>query len=221
MLAAVGHVLPLAVAFALSSIPIMATILILLSKNRNRSSIPFLIGWILGIALVLVLLLELAEAVPGTVPKRSQVVLGTALIVIGVGLIALSIVNWTRGRRKPSNGVPRWLEAVSSFGPWSSFGFALLLNLRPKAILLSAAAGLSLRGDGLSPGEAAVVVLIYTLVSASTVAIPIIARLVAPGRTEMPLVNARKWLENNNRVVSALILVLVGFVVIADGLTRL
>ncbi|WP_345761170.1 GAP family protein [Diaminobutyricibacter sp. McL0608] len=221
MLAAVGHVLPLAVAFALSSIPIMATILILLSKNRNRSSIPFLIGWILGIALVLVVLTWIAQAVPGTVPRQSQVALGSALIVIGVALIALSVFNWTRGRRNPASGVPRWLEAVSSFGPWSSLGFALLLNVRPKAILLSAAAGLSLRGDGLSPGEVAVVVLIYTLVAASTVAIPIIARLVAPRRTEIPLVNARKWLEANNRIVSALILVLVGFVVIADGLTRL
>ncbi|HEY2558052.1 MAG TPA: GAP family protein [Diaminobutyricibacter sp.] len=221
MLAAVGHVLPLAVAFALSSIPIMATILILLSKNRNRSSIPFLIGWILGIALVLVVLLGIAEVVPATVPKTSQVVLGTLLIIIGVALIALSVINWMRGRRNPSTGVPRWLNAVSSFGPWSSFGFALLLNVRPKAILLSAAAGLALRGDGLTPGDVAVVILIYTLVAASTVAIPIIARLVAPDRTEMPLVHARKWLEENNRVVSALILVLVGFVVIADGLTRL
>ncbi len=221
MLAAVGHVLPLAVAFALSSIPIMATILILLSKNRNRSSIPFLIGWILGIALVLVLLLGIAQAVPGTVPKTSQVFLGSVLIVVGVALVTLSIVNWTRGRRNPSTGVPRWLRAVSSFGPWTSFGFALLLNVRPKALLLSAAAGLSIRGDGLTFGDTTVVVLIYTLVSASTVAIPIIARLVAPNRTQTPLEDARKWLENNNTVVSALILVLVGFVVIADGLTRL
>src|SRR3981189_1434350 len=102
MLAAVGHVLPLAVAFALSSIPIMATILILLSKNRNRSSIPFLIGWILGIALILFLLFGLAQAVPGTVPKSSQVVIGSVLIVVGVALIALSIINWMRGRRNPS-----------------------------------------------------------------------------------------------------------------------
>ena len=221
MLAAVGHVLPLAVAFALSSIPIMATILILLSKNRNRAAIPFLIGWIVGIALVLVVLIALAQAVPGTVPKTSQVLLGSFLIVIGVALIALSVVNWAVGRRKQSAGIPRWLRAVSSFGPWSSFGFALLLNVRPKAILLSAAAGLSLRGDGLTPSETVVVIVIYTLVSASTVAIPIIARLVAPNRTELPLVHARRWLEDNSSVVSALILVLVGFVVIADGLTRL
>jgi hypothetical protein len=221
MLAAVGHVLPLAVAFALSSIPIMATILILLSKNRNRAAIPFLIGWILGIAAVLVLLIAIAQAVPGTVPKQSQVLLGSFLIILGVLLVALSVFNWMRGRRHPTSGVPRWLRAVSSFGPWSSFGFALLLNVRPKAILLSAAAGLSVRGDGLTPGETVAVIAIYTLVSASTVAIPIIARLAAPNRTEMPLVRARRWLEDNSGVVSALILVLVGVVVIADGLTRL
>ena len=47
MLDAIGHVLPIALAVAISSVPIMATILILLSPKRGRSALPFLIGWVL------------------------------------------------------------------------------------------------------------------------------------------------------------------------------
>ena len=50
MLQAIGHILPIALAVAISSVPIMATILILLSPKRAQSAIPFLIGWVLGIA---------------------------------------------------------------------------------------------------------------------------------------------------------------------------
>ena len=40
MLQATWHILPIAIAVAVSSVPIMATILILLSPNRARSALP-------------------------------------------------------------------------------------------------------------------------------------------------------------------------------------
>jgi hypothetical protein len=54
MLSALGELLPIAVAAAVSSVPIMATILILLSPKRSHPAIPFLVGWVLGMAAVVV-----------------------------------------------------------------------------------------------------------------------------------------------------------------------
>ena len=54
MLSALGELLPIAVAVAVSSVSIMATILILLSPKRNHSAIPFLIGWVVGMAGVVI-----------------------------------------------------------------------------------------------------------------------------------------------------------------------
>ena len=45
---ALGALLPIAVAIAISSVPITVTVLILLSPNRNRASLPFLVGWVIG-----------------------------------------------------------------------------------------------------------------------------------------------------------------------------
>ena len=70
MWAALGHILPIAVAVALSSIPIMAAILILLSPNKRRSSLMFLIGFVLGLAVTVVAFTLLAQL--ATPPRRSQ-----------------------------------------------------------------------------------------------------------------------------------------------------
>ena len=217
MWAALGHILPIAVAVALSSIPIMAAILILLSPNKRRSSLMFLIGFVLGLAVTVVAFTVLAQL--ATPPRRSQETIGISLIIIGSALVVFAIIVWRRGAGRPSTGIPKWLS--ESMGPWSAFGLAFILNLRPKAILLSAATGLSIRGDDLSVTEAAIVIGVYTIVSASTVAALIVASLVRPEKTDEQLVRMRTWITENNRIVTILILIMIGVVIIGNGLTRL
>lgn len=221
MWAALGHILPIALAVALSSVPIMATILILLSPNKSRSSLMFLVGWVLGLALTVVAFTLLAQIIPAAQPRKSQVAIGVSLIVVGIALVTFAMIAWRRGAGKPSSGIPKWLSAVGSLGPWPAFGLAVALNLRPKAFLLSAAAALSLRGDDLTVAATSIVIGVYTIVSASTVAVPIVASLVRPQRTESWLVSARTWLTTNNRIVSILIMLMIGVVIIGNGLTRL
>ena len=71
MLSALGELLPIAVAVAVSSVPITATILILLSPKRNRSAIPFLIGWVVGLAAVVVVATVGANALPIRLASRA------------------------------------------------------------------------------------------------------------------------------------------------------
>lgn len=221
MWAALGNILPIAVAVALSSVPIMATILILLSPNKRRTSIGFLVGWVIGIALVIVAFALLAYLIPAAPPRRSQTTLGVVLILIGVALVVLAIAVWRRGAGRPNADLPKWLSTVGTMTPRQGFGLALLLNIRPKALLLSAAGGISIRGDDLSTAEVVIVVCVYTIVSASAVAVPVIASLAAPVKTERRLVAARSWIADNSRIVSVVILILIGVVIIGNGLARL
>ena len=222
MLAAIGHILPIALAVAISSVPIMATILILLSPKRAVSSIPFLVGWVLGIAIVVTICTLGAQAVLASrSPRRADTAVGVGEILVGLALVVISIVAWVRVRRNPSTTMPRWLNAVGSFGPWSAFGVAFALNLRPKGLLLAIAAGLALRGDGVSATEALIAILIYTIVGASTVAVPIIVTLAAPERMEPRLVSMKDWLARNSSSVTAVILFVIGVVIIGTGLGRL
>lgn len=222
MLSAIGQLLPLALAVAISSVPIMATILILLSPRRGQSAVPFLIGWVLGILVVVSLSTLFAQVVPAArSPRRADTAIGIIEILIGVGLVVIAIVAWRRARRNPTDAMPKWLNAVGTFGPWAAFGVAFALNLRPKGLLLAVAAGLVIRAEDLSLSESAVAILIYTAIGCSTVAVPIIVTLADPKRMAPRLLSAKEWIGRNSGAVTALILILIGAVIIGTGLGRL
>lgn len=218
---AIGHIIPIAVAVAISSVPIMATILILLSPSSRRAALPFLIGWVVGIALVVSAFTLLAQAVPTARSHRQP---DTAIAVletlVGVAVVALSVVAFRHARRHPEPAVPDPLKTPRSLGPWEALGLAFVLNLRPKGLLLAIAAGLSIRADSTSPTNAVVAIVIYTVIGASTVVFPIVATLVAPKRTEPKLVSAHAWLTQNGGTVTSLILFFIGVVIIGMGVSR-
>ena len=106
-------------------------------------------------------------------------------------------------------------------GPAAALGLAFALNLRPKGLLLGTAAGLSIAGARLNTTEAAIVVAIYVGLASSTVIVPIVATLISPVRMEPRLVLARDWLSHNGAHITVLVLVMVGFVILGAGLSRL
>lgn len=221
MLAAIGHLLPIALAAALSSVPIMATIVLLLSPNRSRTALPFMIGSVGGLLLVVAVCTLFAQLIP--TPKfglRPNTAIGLWESAIGLALIALSIVSWVRSRHSTRTELPAWLRSIDKIGPWEAVGLALLLNLRPKSLLLAVAAGLAIRGEDLDLSATAIAVGVYTVIGASTVAVPIIVTLAAPERMEPRLVVWQDWLVRNSAVVTSLIVMLIGVVVLGSGLSR-
>jgi hypothetical protein len=219
---AIGHILPFAVAVALSSVPIMATIFILLSPNRARSSLPFLIGWVIGLVLVVSAAALIAQVVPtARLPRQPDTAVGGIEILVGLALVVLAIVTLRHARRQTEHNVPKWLKSAGNLGPWEAFGLSLLLNVRPKALLLAIAAGLTIRADADSLTDALVAILIYTVIAASTVAVPIIGTLAAPARMEPRLVSARGWLIRNGEALGAVIGLVIGVVIVGMGIARL
>jgi hypothetical protein len=106
-------------------------------------------------------------------------------------------------------------------GPAAAVGLAFVLNLRPKGLLLGAAAGLSIAGSSLNGTETAIIVATYVGLSSSTVVVPIAMTLVAPVRMQPRLVVARDWLSHNSAHITVVVLVMVGFVILGAGLSRL
>lgn len=218
---ALGGLLPIAVAVAVSSVPITAAILILLSPKRNRAALPFLIGWIVGIAAVISLSALGAQALPKPPRRGADTVTAVLAISVGLALIVLAAIYLRGGSESERTGMPRWLSAVGSFGALASFGVAMALNVRPKGLLLGIAAGLALHAATLKLSETAVLVGIYTVIGASTVAVPIVASFIAPGRVEPRLIAARDWLSQNGRILTSVMMFVIGIVILGGGLTKL
>ncbi|MRG59235.1 hypothetical protein GE115_05035 [Agromyces sp. CFH 90414] len=222
MLQAIGHILPIALAVAISSVPIMATIMILLSPKAARTSLPFLLGWVLGMAALVSVTTISAQAIPSPrSDRRPETAIGIAEIVVGIALVVLAVIQWRRARANPTRALPKWLRTIDRVGPWSALGISLALNVRPKALLLAIAAGLAIRAPGLTVGESAVVIAIYTVVGASTVAVPVLMALIHPQGMQPRLEATKAWLVRNSTIVTALMVMLIGVVVIGAGLSEL
>jgi hypothetical protein len=218
---ALGGLLPIAVAVAFSSVPITVTVLILLSPNRNRAAVPFLIGWVTGVVAVIVFSALGASALPEAPRRGPDMVTAVLQIMIGTALVVLGVVSLRRSSRTEHTGLPRWLSTVDSFGALAAFGVAVLLDFRPKGLLLGIAAGLALHSASLRAGEAAVLILTYTVIATSTVVIPIMASLIAPRWMEPRLIAARDWLAHNGRVLTSSMMFMIGVVILGAGIAKL
>ena len=78
--------------------------------------------------------------------------IGTLEILIGTALVVLGLVALVRRTRTSTSQRPSWIEGIGSFGRLPALGIGLALNLRPKALLLFAAASLAISGAHLAAG---------------------------------------------------------------------
>ena len=97
-------------------------------------------------------------------------------------------------------------------------GVGLALILRPKAVLLAAAAGLVASGARLHTREVFVVIVCYVAIATSTVVVPIVAATLFPDRVRPRLDAAKGWITTHSAGVSATISTLIGAFLIAVGL---
>ena len=68
--AVIGEILPLAVGIAISPIPIIAVILMLLSPRAKGASVGFMIGWVVGIIVAVVVFTLLSSVIPQSGESR-------------------------------------------------------------------------------------------------------------------------------------------------------
>ena len=210
--------LPLALAAALSTIPVTAAIFILLSDGRRRSGLAFLTGTLLGTLVVVVLATLASQALPGRT-RQHDALIGRLEIVIGAAMVLLGVVTLTRRTVSDAVSGSRWLDGIGSLGVLSVLGIALALCIRPKAALLALAAGLAINRANLAVEEELVLVVLYTVIGTSTVVFPIVATILFPRQTEPRLVAAKRWLLANSTAIGAAIMIPVGAYVIVLGVS--
>jgi Sap, sulfolipid-1-addressing protein len=220
MWSATGGLLAIAVAMAVSSVPITATLIILLSPSRTKSSIPFLAGWVVGISVVVLAAAFGVLALP--VSRRERLTaIAIAEIVVGCALVAFGILTLRRSGRAASDNRKNWLDGLGSMGRLASFGVGFAMGFRPKALLLGAAAGLVLASARLNPTETAIAVSLYVAISASTVAVPVVWTLTSPTRMEPRLLAWRDWLNRHGPLFTGLLMMIIGVVITGAGIVAL
>jgi threonine/homoserine/homoserine lactone efflux protein len=137
--------------------------------------------------------------------------------------VLLAVRQW---RSRPREGVqpelPKWMASVDTMTPGKALGLgALLSGVNPKNLTLGLAAGVTIAGGGLDTTETTVAIVVFVLIAASSVAVPVLGFLVARSRMTHPLDELREWLTQNNATVMSVLLLVLGAVILGKGLAGL
>lgn len=217
------QLVPLALGVAISPVPILAVIMMLLADRSRASSAGFALGWAVGVMLSC----SLCVLLSGTIENRDRSLWSRAesltLLVLGLLFLLLAISTW---RRRPRDGrvpdLPGWLATVDRLDLSRATALGLVLAvLNPKNLVIFPVAGSAIAGEDLSTTQQSTAVLLFTCVASSTVALPVLAYLVAQPYVTGSLDSIRVWLIRNTVFVIVLLASVIAAVLLARGLAGL
>jgi hypothetical protein len=213
------YTIPIALGIALSVFPIVS-VLVLLAPDPMRRSVLFTGGWFGGLLVLVAAFTVGAALVPdaarGPFPPWAHVV----EIVIGVVLIVMTLVVGRRARRADTAKSLDLSGLTTGMTGPRAFAFGLMMNVRPKNIVLTVAGGLAIGAAALDLVATSTVV-IFTVVAASTVAGLVIVCAAGRTRVRPGLDRLRVFLVDHASAVLQVLGVLVGALLIVIGTVRL
>ena len=211
--------IPLGLVIALSPITVIPAVLVLQAARPRPSGLAFLAGWLLGLAGLTALCVG-ASGLLGGLHKSPPTWASWLRVALGVALILFGIFRWlTRHGQTES---PGWMRSFATITPArAAITAAALVVMRPDVLLICVPAGLAIGASGLGVAGDWISAAFFVAIAASTVAIPIVAYAVAGHRLDDAMVRLKDWMEKNNAALMAAILVVVGLMVLYNGIRAL
>jgi threonine/homoserine/homoserine lactone efflux protein len=220
---AIGDMLPAAVGVAISPVPIVAVVLMLVTARGRANGPAFLVGWIAGILGAGAILLAIAGGAGAHDDGQPAGWVSWLKLVLGVLLLFLALKQF-RGR--PHEGeepvTPKWMGAIDAFKPPKAAGAAVVLSaLNPKNLLLIVAGMAAIAQTGISTGDQIVALFVFAVVASIGVAAPIVISFVLDDRSAALLDRLKTWLSRNIAVIVTVLLLVIGVKLIGDALSGL
>jgi threonine/homoserine/homoserine lactone efflux protein len=218
----IGQILPLAIGVALSPLPIIAVILILTTPAGRTNGIAFTVGWLLGSVVacgLLSLLLNGANTAQGSPSTVARIV----SLGLGLLLLLLALRQW---RSRPKDGetppMPKWMQTLDKISPLVALGLgAALSGVNPKNLLLTAGAASTIAQASLSAAQQVLAIVIFALVGALGVGIPLVVYLAGGDRSAQTLAGWRAWLGQHNAAIMAVLFLIFAVKFLGNSLTGL
>ncbi|WP_411721845.1 GAP family protein [Mycetocola sp.] len=217
----IGDILASALGIALSPIPLLAAITLVLSPRGNAAGLGFLGGWLLGVIVPVLVVTTLAGLLPESTGDASRPVGGTILLLLGGLLVYLALGEW-RLRPQPGKApvLPPWVAALESMtvpqGLALGFGLAALA---PKNLALGVGAGLTVGGADFQLREVMLVLLVFVLLAASSMLVVVVGGMAAVEAWRRSLVQLRDWLGRNSATVLTVLYLVLGVTLVGAGIS--
>jgi hypothetical protein len=205
-------IVSLAVAVAFTVLPIVATVGILVDSGRASRAWMLTIGYAAGIAALF------AAATAGLVRLSLPKLAHPAVIEVGAGIALLLVVVVMTVLRRKGAARHQHPRSAADHRPISRAKAALLglqFVFHPENLILIAAAAAKAANFG--EADRAIAVVVFTVVSVSTVALPAAAYAIWGERVRPTLERVKHWFTVNDRRLAIGALTIIGLILVAAG----
>jgi threonine/homoserine/homoserine lactone efflux protein len=220
---AIGGMLPAAVGVAISPLPIVAVVLMLVSSRGRVNGLAFVLGWVAGIVAAGAILLVIGSSVDLSTGGESAD--RSSWLKVGLGVLLLFVaLRQFRGRPHDDEepATPHWMGALDTFTPAKAAGAGVVLSaLNPKNLLLIVAGMTAIAETGISTGDQIVALVVFALVASLGVGAPVAISIALGDRSRDLLDRLKTWMEHNNAVIISVLLLLIGVKLIGDAIAGL
>jgi Sap-like sulfolipid-1-addressing protein len=218
---AIGQLLPFAVGVAVSPMPIVAVVLMLVTPKARTNGPAFLIGWIAGIAILGGVLLAVAGPTNASDGGEPATWVNWLKLVLGLLLLLVGVREW-RGRPHEGDEVPtpKWMGALDAFTPVKAAGAAILLGtVNPKNLLFIIGGAAAVAQTGVSGGDEAIAWAVFTIIASIGVGAPVVIYFALGDRAAKLLDELKTWMARNNTAVMGVLCLIVAVKLIGDAIT--
>lgn len=215
-----AELLPRAAVVAVSPIPVLAVVLMLLTDRGRGNSLAFLCGWAFGIGGVAAVAALAGVGDVATSPSRPVAV---AMLLIAVAFLAGAVIEIRRRpRRGEEHAAPWWTRFLHTMRPPQAFGLGVLLiviNAKDAIACIDAGGQVGASNEAF-PAKAAALAA-FVLAGSLTVIVPIALRLAAGDGAEPTLHRWRLWLERHGPLAVAIVLAIVAIALVFQAVPAL
>lgn len=220
---AIGQVLSFGVGVALSPIPIIAVVLMLATPRGRVNGPAFILGWVLGIAVVGTVVLLVAGGANASESGTPATWVSILELVLGALLLALAWRQWKgrpHGEEQPR--LPGWMRTIDGFTPRRAIAMGVALSaINPKNLVLVVGAAAAIAQTGSGTGDQAVALAVFTLVATLGPGLPVALYFGLGERATAMLDELKTWMSRNNAVIMTVIALVIGAKLIGDGISGL
>ena len=218
---AIGQLLPFAVGVAVSPMPVVAMVLMLMTPQARTNGVTFVLGWMLGIGVAGAILLALAGPSDASSDGAPADWVDWLKLLLGVLLLLVAVKEWkARPEGDAEPPPPKWMGALENLTPVKAGGIALALGtINPKNLLFIIGGAAAVAQTGISGGDQAIAWIVFTLIASVGVAAPLVIYFAMGDRAAAILDGVRHWMVRNNTAVMAVLCLIVGVKLIGDAIT--
>jgi threonine/homoserine/homoserine lactone efflux protein len=221
MVDVVGDLLPYAVGVALSPVPLIAVFLVLGAPAGRVAGAALVVARVVTVAGVAAVVAFLADLLP---ESNGTSTAGLVLrIVLGAVLMVWALVQIVRRTdRDEATDHPAWMVSTGSASVPGAARIGVVISVANlKELAFGVGAGLTIAAADLGAGATVVVAVGYAVVACLVTVVVVLAFWCAEDRVSRSLDRTRAWLARNSTVLVALVLLVIGAVLVGEGLSDL